>query len=131
MGGFPGEAWMAAFQDRVNADRELALIGKKFNAKIGIGFDDTRYVIEFREGRLTGFIASPRFDVSTNFGLRAPLEVWAKFLSPNPPPMFHDPFAMLMRVPEFIIDGNTLAAMQCARALHRMMSLMREEPAHA
>ena len=120
---------MAAFQDRVNADRELAVIGKKFSANIGLGLGDTRYVIQVREGRLVGFIHSPRFDVPTDFGLRAPLEVWAKFLSPNPPPLFHDPFAMLMRVPEFIIDGDTLAAMQCARALHRMMGLMREAPA--
>ena len=119
---------MAAFQKRVNADPELAVIGKKFNANIGVSFGDTRYVMQVREGRLDGFIASPRFDVPTDFGLRAPMEVWSKFLSPNPPPLFHDFFAMLMRVPEFIIDGNTLAAMQCARALHRMMNLMREEP---
>lgn len=131
MRSFPGDAWMAAFQDRVNADRELAVMGRKFNATIGFGFGDTRYVVQVREGRVAGFIASPRFDVPTDFGLRAPMEVWGKFLSPNPPPMFHDPFAMLMRVPEFIIDGNTLAAMQCARALHRMMSLMREERADA
>jgi pimeloyl-ACP methyl ester carboxylesterase len=129
MGSFPAQGWMAAFQDRVNADRELAVIGQKFNANIGLGFGCTRYVMRVREGRLDDFIASPRFDVPTDFGLRAPMEVWGKFLSANPPPMFHDPFAMLMRVPEFIIDGNTLAAMQSARALHRMMSLMREAPA--
>jgi hypothetical protein len=32
---------------------------------------------------------------------------------------------MLMRVPEFVIEGDSLLAMQNARALHRMMSLMR------
>jgi hypothetical protein len=32
---------------------------------------------------------------------------------------------MLMRVPEFVIEGDSLIAMQNARALHRMMNLMR------
>jgi hypothetical protein len=32
---------------------------------------------------------------------------------------------MLMRVPGFVLEGDTLAAMQHARALHRAMNLMR------
>ena len=32
---------------------------------------------------------------------------------------------MIMRVPEFVLEGDTLVAMQNARALHRMMGLMR------
>ena len=33
---------------------------------------------------------------------------------------------MLMRVPEFVLEGDALVAMQNARALHRMMNVMRE-----
>ena len=66
------------------------------------------------------------FDVRTPFGFRAPVAVWRKFLSPNPPPLFHDFFAMLMRVPDFVLEGDSLIAMQNARALHRMMNIMRE-----
>jgi hypothetical protein len=40
--------------------------------------------------------------------------------------LFHDFFAMLMRVPEFKLEGDGLIAMQNARALHRMMNIMRE-----
>ena len=54
------------------------------------------------------------------------MEVWKKFLSPKPPPLYHDFFAMLMRVPEFVLEGDSLVAMQNARALHRMMNVMRE-----
>jgi hypothetical protein len=36
---------------------------------------------------------------------------------------------MLMRVPEFVIEGDSLIAMQNARALHRMMNLMRSREA--
>jgi len=64
--------------------------------------------------------------VRAPFGFRAPVDVWRKFLSPNPPPLYHDFFAMLMRVPEFTIEGDSLIAMQNARALHRMMNIMRE-----
>ena len=59
-------------------------------------------------------------------GFRAPVSVWRKFLSENPPPLFHDFFAMLMRVPEFVLEGDSLIAMHKARALHRMMNIMRE-----
>jgi len=54
------------------------------------------------------------------------LFMWRKFLSPTPPPLFQDFFAMLMRVPEFVLEGDSLVAMQNARALHRMMNIMRE-----
>ena len=33
---------------------------------------------------------------------------------------------MLMRMPEFVLEGDSLVAMQNARALHRMMNVMRE-----
>lgn len=117
---------MAAFQDRVNADPELRVTGTKFNASFGVTFDESRYAIEVRAGRIERVVASPRFDVRTAFGVRAPMRVWSKFLDPDPPPLFHDFFAMLMRVPDFVLDGDTLVAMQNARALHRMMNLMRE-----
>ena len=36
---------------------------------------------------------------------------------------------MIMRVPEFVLEGDTLAAMQNARALHRLMSVMQQQGA--
>ena len=39
--------------------------------------------------------------------------------------MVHDVFAMLMRVPGFVLEGDSLVAMQHARALHRAMKVMR------
>ena len=53
------------------------------------------------------------------------MSVWRKFINPDPEPLYHDFFAMLMRVPEFEVDGDSLAAMQNARALHRMMNILR------
>ncbi len=85
-----------------------------------------------REGRIAEIEHNPRFDRPVAFTLRAPMSVWNKFISPNPPPLYHDFFAMLMRIDEFQLDGNTLTTMQNARALHRMMNILKQmEPLDA
>ena len=122
---FPASSWMQAFCERVNTDQEMAVVGDWFTTSIALGFGDTRYVLRVDRGQIVDVNAAPRIDSRSVFGFRAPLEVWRRFVSPNPPPLFHDFFAMLMRVPEFILEGDSLAAMQNARALHRMMNLMR------
>jgi len=129
MSAFPDIAWLEAFRDRVNADLEMKIVGNWFSAAIALGFGDLRYVLRANQSRIDEVIANPRIDVRAAFGFRAPLEVWRKFLSSKPPPLYHDFFAMLMRVPEFVIEGDTLVAMQNARALHRMMNLMRDTEA--
>ncbi|HEY7247099.1 MAG TPA: hypothetical protein VH678_24770 [Xanthobacteraceae bacterium] len=125
MSAFPQLPWLEAFRDRVNADAEMKLIGRWFCTPMSLSFGEQRYVLHIAEGRIAEIVPSPRIDVRAAFGFRAPLEVWRKFLSLTPPPLYHDFFAMLMRVPEFVIEGDSLLAMQNARALHRMMNLMR------
>jgi len=122
---FPELAWVEAFQHRVNADPEMQIIGDWFTTTIGLTFGDTRYVLQVEKGKIVS-IATARLDRPCAFGLRAPLPTWRKFLSPHPPPLHHDVFAMLARVPEFVLEGDTLAAMQNARALQRMMNVMRD-----
>jgi hypothetical protein len=119
-------AWLDRFRARVNADPELAVIGDWFSTSFALTFGDSRYAVIVDKGRIAGVVAAPRLDTRVAFGFRAPVSVWRKFLSPNPPPLFHDFFAMLMRVPEFVLEGDSLVAMQNARALHRMMNIMRE-----
>jgi len=125
MSAFPQLAWLEAFRNRVNADPEMKLIGRWFTTSISLSFGDTRYVLRVDQGRIGDIVANPRIDARAAFGFRAPVEVWCKFLSAAPPPLYHDFFAMLMRVPEFVIEGDSFLAMQNARALHRMMNLMR------
>ncbi len=126
MSDFPSASWLARYKDRVNADVELAVIGEWLTTTLALTFGESRYAIELIRGKIVSIVASPRLDVRIAFGFRAPLEVWRKFLSPNPPPLFHDFFAMLMRVPDFVLEGDSLVAMQNARALHRLMNIMRE-----
>ena len=126
MSEYPGQSWLARYRERVNADPELGVIGQWFTTVLTLTFGDSRYALKVEQGRIVDIVAAPRLDVRALFGFRAPVAVWRKFLSPNPPPLFHDFFAMLMRVPEFVLEGDGLAAMQNARALHRMMNIMRE-----
>ena len=129
MTDYPGLAWLTRYRERVNDDPELHVIGDWFTTTFTLTFGEARYALAVERGRIVGIVTSPKFDVRALFGFRAPIEVWRKFLSANPPPLFHDFFAMLMRVPEFVLEGDGLVAMQNARALHRMMNLMRETEA--
>jgi hypothetical protein len=126
MSDYPGHAWLARFRERANADPELAVVGDWFTTTFTLTFGTQRYALIVQKGRIIDIVASPRLDVRAPFGFSAPVAVWRKFLSANPPPLFHDFFAMLMRVPEFVLEGDGLVAMQNARALHRMMNVMRE-----
>jgi hypothetical protein len=125
MEDFPELAWMERYRARVNADPEMAAIGGWFSTSFSLGFGERRYVVRMERGRMTDINPAPRLDARAAFGFRAPMEVWQKFVSPQPPALYHDFFAMLMRVPEFVLEGDGLAAMQNARALQRMMHLMR------
>ncbi len=126
MRDYPGVSWLSRYRERVNADPELNVIGEWFSTTLTLTFGDDRCALKIDKGKIVDIIAAPRLDVRAGFGFAAPVEVWEKFLSPNPPPVFHDFFAMLMRVPEFRLEGDSLLAMQNARALHRLMNIMRE-----
>jgi len=126
MSDFPGAPWFDRYRATVNADPEMGVIGTWLSTTFTLTFGEARHALVVDKGRIVNIIAAPRFDVRAPFGFRAPVEVWRKFLSPNPPPLYHDFFAMLMRVPEFVIEGDSLMAMQNARALHRLMNIMRE-----
>ena len=117
--------WLKRFQERVNADPEMQAIGDWFTTAYSLTCGDRRCVLRFERGRLVEIADSPRIDVRCAFGFRASPEIWAKFFANDPEPLYHDFFAMLMRVPGFVLEGDSLVAMQNARALHRAMNLMR------
>ena len=123
---FLSPEWFDAYVSRVNADPEMAAIAKWFNASWFLIADQTRKVICVEAGQITNIVHAPRIDTRAVFGFRAPMATWQKFISKKPPPLHNDFFAMLMRVPEFTIEGESLVAMQNAGALQRMMNLMRE-----
>lgn len=132
MSDTPSSAWMEKYREAVNADPEMNVIGDWFTVDFKISFEGNEFLLSVREGKIAAIEHKPRFDRPVAFTLRAPMSVWNKFISPNPPPLYHDFFAMLMRVDEFVLDGNTLTTMQNARALHRMMNILKQmEPLNA
>lgn len=125
MAGALNLGWLEQFRDTVNADEELAVIANWFTTTYSINFGEQRVAFRVNAGKIDDIVRDPRFDIRAIFGFSAPLEVWRRFFTPVPPPLYHDFFAMIMRVPEFVLEGDGLVAMQNARALHRTMSLMR------
>jgi hypothetical protein len=117
--------WLARAQADVNADPEMQIIGNWFTTAFSLTCADRRAIVRFERGRLVEILPSPRLDVRCAFGFRASIEIWTKFFAADPEPLYHDFFAMLMRVPGFVLEGDTLVAMQNARALHRAMNVMR------
>jgi len=125
MGDLPTADWMERYRERVNADPEMAVIGDWFSLDFKLAFEGEAWLLSVREGRIEDIVRNPRFDRPARFTISAPMRVWTRFIRPDPEPLYHDFFAMLMRVPEFEIDGDSLSAMQNARALHRMMNILR------
>ena len=117
--------WLAQVQARLNDDAEMHVIGQWFTVALSLGCGDERCILRFERGRLANTVVSPRLDVPCAFGFRASREIWTRFFSDPPQPLYHDIFAMLMRVPGFVLEGDTLVAMQHARALHRAMRVIR------
>jgi hypothetical protein len=124
MGPF-SEPWLSRYQSLVNADPEMRVVGDWFTVTFSLTCGETRAIVKFERGRLAGFVVSPRIDERCAFGFRSTPEIWQRFLDTTVQPLYHAIFAMIMRVPGFVLEGDTLVAMQHARALHRAMTLMK------
>ena len=120
------EHWLTRYQQFINTDEEMRVIGDWFTTSFSLASGDRRCIVRFERGKLVEMIVSPKLDARCAFGFRASREIWARFFKKDPEPLYHDVFAMLMRVPGFVLEGDTLVAMQHARALHRAMNVMRQ-----
>ena len=69
-------------------------------------------MLRVEKGRSVDIMHAPRFDVRSNCGLRGPTGLWQKFLEPVLAALYHDIFAMIMRVPDLVLEGDTMVAMQ-------------------
>lgn len=121
------ETWLTAYRERLNADPEMQVIGEWFTVSMSLSCGEQRSVVKFAGGRVVQIDVAPRLDVPCAFGFRASADIWQKYLSASPEPLYQNIFSMLMRVPGFVLEGDTLVAMQHARALLRAMNLMRAE----
>ena len=111
---FPGAApWRAACA----ADPTLAVWAGEWSACFSIASGDTAVSFDFVDGKVQPGDGAP------SFTLAAPATVWAEFLKPIPPRHHHGIFAMMYRVPEFRIEGETLSFMQHAHLARRVLDI--------
>jgi hypothetical protein len=120
--------WIERWARRVNDDRVMPRLGRFFQARFVLGVDDVDYLIHIRQGRVEkiseGLMPS---DLGYEFALRASSSAWSKFSQKVPPPMFNDIWAMAHPLHRQLqIEGNQLIFWQNMRAMHWMLSLMRE-----
>jgi len=120
-----------AWRHACSVDPVLAVWAGAWNACFAIDTGAGSVVFDFEEGRPDAGGGTPAFT------LTAPAEIWSKFLEPVPPRHHHGIFAMMYRLPEFKIEGDTLSFMQYAHLARRVLeigkwlSLGNEAPAPA
>ena len=114
MNPFPAAAvWRTACA----SDPCLAVWAGQWSACFAIESDGVAVSFDFADGRVQPGDGTPLFT------LAAPGEIWTKFLEPVPPRHHHGIFAMLYRVPEFQIKGETVAFMQHAHLARRVLDI--------
>jgi hypothetical protein len=123
-------AWFEAVAARMNGDPEMAAVGRHFNATIAFTMDDLRHDLVIEKGKVTQVRDVHRVDSRVDFGFRASVAVWDTFLQEFAPPLYHSAFAMIMRVPEFRLEGDTLVFAQNIRAVVRLLAIMQTQGAH-
>jgi pimeloyl-ACP methyl ester carboxylesterase len=125
------EAWLA----RAVSDRRLRAIGSGTDVAFTVRHGDDVVWIHLREGAPVAHALDDGFDRRVDFGLTAPVAVWERLWQPVPPPRHQSLFALLSKVPDFVVEGSREALAQHAHAIARLLELGRppgaEDPAAA
>jgi hypothetical protein len=70
------EAWLTRFEQRLNSDPEMAVIGDWFTVSMSLSCDEERRVLRFERGRLVQTVFTPKLDAPCAFGFRASPDIW-------------------------------------------------------
>lgn len=121
--------WIDAWQNVVNKDSTLPVIGKYFNAEIILGFGDKEYLVSVKNGRIERITSNITIETPSDVAFRGPEASWAKYIQRVPPPFYNDLIAMSHPLHgKLRIEGNTKVFWQNIRALTWMFERMREVP---
>jgi pimeloyl-ACP methyl ester carboxylesterase len=110
--GFVGR-WLAACAD----DAGLAGFAGGWSVCFAIASGNAQAVFTFENGRIAPRGPAPAFSFT------APASVWEKFLQPVPPRHHHVVLAMLARLPEVSLDGDSLAFAQHCHVVRRVLEV--------
>ncbi len=118
--------WMERWQDLVNQDSVTKIIGRHLTADVLLVFGDTAYVVSFVDGTIPKVSHDIGPESTYAFALRGPVETWAKFVQPVPPPMYNDIWAMAHPLHGRLqIEGDVKVMWQNLRAFTWTLDLMR------
>jgi hypothetical protein len=100
---------LAAAIDRipelVNSDAALVRRGRYTSAEFLLEVGSMSCFLSVNEGRIVALQRAPVLMRSWSFAIRGGAEAWRQFWLPEPPPHFHDIFALAKRG-EFRIEGD-------------------------
>ncbi len=118
--------WMERWQNLVNQDSVMRVIGRYFTADVLLEFGEAAYVVSFRDGTMSRVAQDIGPETAYAFALRAPVESWSKFIQPIPPPMYNDIWAMAHPLHGRLkIEGDVKVMWQNLRAFTWALDLMR------
>jgi len=82
---------------RVNADAALVRRGRFVQTTFLLAVGPQDWLVTVDGGRIVGVLKGPFVMPRWTFALRAPAEAWERFWAAQPPPGFHDVFALIKR----------------------------------
>lgn len=119
-----------AIRARANNDPEFTMAARYWNMTIRLDVGEAPYMIEIRDGRITGFVAlDPEQAARLGHDVRvsAPADDWREFLRPVPRPFFQDLVAAAEREHFEFEAGDHFHFLAYYPAARRLFELMRAE----
>ena len=91
--------------ERVGADARLVHRGRFLDTTFLLEVGEEAWLVRIEKGRIAEMQRGPFVMPRWTFALPASAEDWHRFWSPNPPPGFHDLFA-LIRFRRLSVEGD-------------------------
>ena len=101
---------LGALAELANGDTLLVNRGRFLNTSFMIEIDAEQWLVRILDGRVFEVVRGPFVMPRWSFALRATASDWNLFWSPNPPPGYHDLFA-LIRFRRLSVEGDMHAFM--------------------
>lgn len=121
---FAAPAWVDRWADVINADSEIARLGRFFDGRMCLQFGDDAYILTVVGGRVTDVLSQPIWDKPYDFKISADRETWARSAETVPRPFYQDIFAMMWNH-GMKLEGDVVKAMQHIRVVKLMLAAMK------
>ena len=109
----------------VNSNGPLVNRGRFFSHNFLIGVGETDWLVEVAAGSISSIIPGPHVLKSWTFSVRATQEAWSLFWQPEPPPGYHDIFAMT-KSGSAVIEGDLHPLMANLRYVKEVLEALRK-----